>query len=399
MKRANASLLLIIAVLFLALAGYLGVYAWQALSRPEGTALCLRGEEEYSISLTGMILREEQVLSGGSDWIRITAREGRRVGAGDELGISCASQEDLQRALRLQQLQQELSLVRAVLDEADIRRDPADPARDAGQAAMDLAACLARGEFGSLRTGALALRTLALEAGPEAAQAELAALEAELADLQAAGPGSAQALTAPASGLFSSVLDGRESLSPAQLEGLTLDVLEDWLETPATRPAGACGRLVTGSTWYLAARAAGPEAQALEQGDTVILDLEELCGVRLPAAVYRTAPGDGAEETVLVLSCSQGMRETLNLRVLEQVQAVTRTIQGLRLPEEAVREEAEGLCVYRLSGLMAQRVPVTVLWQGGGTVLVDGDGLEEGAEILLGGRNLYDGKILDGAPG
>ncbi len=397
MKRANTSLLLIIAVLFLALAGYLGVYAWQALAQPDGTALCLRGEEEFSISLTGIILREEQVLVSQGSWVSITAREGRRVGAGDELGISCSSQGDLQRALRLRQLQRELELVQAVLDGPDSGLDPMSAARDAGQAAQELAACLARGEFGSLRAGALALRTLTLESGPEAARAEETALREELAMLEADGPGSAQVLTAPASGLFSSVLDGREDLSPALLEGLTLDVLDTWLAVPAARPQGACGRLVTGNVWYFAARASQPDAQALEPGDTVTLDLNSLCGVRLPAAVYRTGAGNG-EETLLVFSCSQGMRETLNLRFLDQVQAVTRTIQGLRLPEEAVREEAEGLCVYRLSGLMAQRVPVTVLWQGDGTVLVDGEGLEEGAEVLLGGRNLYDGKILDGPP-
>lgn len=188
MKRANTSLLLIIAVLFLALAGYLGVYAWQALAQPDGTALCLRGEEEFSISLTGIILREEQVLVSQGSWVSITAREGRRVGAGDELGISCSSQGDLQRALRLRQLQRELELVQAVLDGPDSGLDPMSAARDAGQAAQELAACLARGEFGSLRAGALALRTLTLESGPEAARAEETALREELAMLEADGP-------------------------------------------------------------------------------------------------------------------------------------------------------------------------------------------------------------------
>ncbi|MCD8189867.1 MAG: hypothetical protein LUD78_06540, partial [Clostridiales bacterium] len=92
------------------------------------------------------------------------------------------------------------------------------------------------------------------------------------------------------------------------------------------------------------------------------------------------------------------------------------TVTGYRVDKYAIHVENESgdIGVYRLYGTQAVWVSVEILWEGedyylidepteydeegnavATTQLEDAKGLRDGAEIIVKGRNLYDGKVIE----
>ena len=65
-KRQNGfGTKLLMAALFLGVAAYFGIQAFQYLDDPLGVTLAYRYEVEQAVDLTGFVVREEQVLPDG----------------------------------------------------------------------------------------------------------------------------------------------------------------------------------------------------------------------------------------------------------------------------------------------------------------------------------------------
>ena len=95
----------------------------------------------------------------------------------------------------------------------------------------------------------------------------------------------------------------------------------------------------------------------------------------------------------VVLRCATGLRESAVIRFASGT-AVLRRLEGLQLPKEALHRDEAGDYVYLSTGLTAERVDVEILYENNGFLLVAGEGLHPGSEILLGGSQLYDGRLL-----
>lgn len=368
MRRTETPLLVITGVLFLAMLGWLGLSVWQTLSDPIRSTLAVPVTMEESVALEGLILREETVLQTDRAYYTLTAPEGRRTAAGAALGYACDGAAELRRA-RLLTAAENAGAGDSTLAESVQR----------------FSAALARRDLAAAGAENLVLTELAgLPGGSLLLSADTALLEYRLS-------GRAEELQAPVSGLFSARLDGYERLSPAMLAGLTVSDLADLLAEPSLAPTGAYGRIVTGRDWYFAAWAEETDGAALRAGETVTLSLDRL-GLDMDAVICSVSnPEDG--RCAVVLRASTALRETLSTRFVRG-RAVTNRLEGLQLPREAVRHDEAGDFVFRAAGLMAERVAVTVLYEKDGLVLISGDGLRAGNEILLGGSDLYDGRLL-----
>ena len=67
---------------------------------------------------------------------------------------------------------------------------------------------------------------------------------------------------------------------------------------------------------------------------------------------------------------------------------------SLPLNNENIRKLRVGDFVYLSTGITAERVDVEILYENNGFLLVTGEGLHPGSEILIGGSQLYDGRLL-----
>ena len=368
MGRSETPLLLILGALFLSMAGWLGLSAWETLNDPIRSTLAVPMTVEETIELEGILLREEITIETHQPCCTLFARTGERCAAGAVLGAAGADAEALYSARLLAENRQLLTLAREEADTMEV--------------SALYAAALGRGDMATAGAAALVLTDT-----PEAP----ALLEADTALLEFRLSGRAELLLAPESGLFFPWADGYEQLSPARLAELTPEGLAQLLDTAARPLSGVCGRIVTGQHWYFAARTPAEDARQLQKGDSVSLTLAGN-GPAVPAEICSVSGAEG-DVCAVVLRCATGLRESAGIRFASGT-AVLRRLEGLQLPKEALRRDEAGNYVYLSTGLTAERVDVEILYENNGFLLVAGEGLHPGSEILLGGSQLYDGRLL-----
>ena len=94
------------AALFLGVAAYFGIEAFQYLDDPLGVTLAYRYEVEQTVDLTGFVVREERVLPDeGGGLLRIQRAEGERVAAGGTVASIYADQASLDRQAEIESLE------------------------------------------------------------------------------------------------------------------------------------------------------------------------------------------------------------------------------------------------------------------------------------------------------
>ena len=78
-KKSGIGTKLLMIALFLGVAGYFGIQAFQYLDDPLGVTLAYRYEVEQAVDMTGYVVREERVLPDeGGGLLRIQRAEGAR---------------------------------------------------------------------------------------------------------------------------------------------------------------------------------------------------------------------------------------------------------------------------------------------------------------------------------
>ena len=321
-------------------------------------AIPYRWRETRTVS--GVVLRIERLLGTRGGEMYYCCADGRRVAAGEPLGVIADTGEAYFRGRLLLRLENERAAPEnGALSDAALSDEVSRIRSALSRADRDAAAGDAEG--------------LAARLFPDALRT--AALEREIDALRAAGAGDV-ILTAPASGFFLRSTDGWEGLydeiSAAALEAVT---------ARGSEPTSAAGRLVTGSAWRLGVLADAADAALFTQGTPVRL---EIGGRVFEAELTGRFPGRGGR-TGLLFTGRTGLEALLNERFVE-VTAVLAETDGLLIPAEALREEDGETVVYRPSGRFARRERVTVLARTADGVLVRSDALRAGSRVLLGGR-------------
>ena len=109
-----------------------------------------------------------------------------------------------------------------------------------------------------------------------------------------------------------------------------------------------------------------------------------------------TPEEDGSR--LLILSCDKYMQDTTLLRQ-QSADIVFSSYAGLQVPKQTVRVLDGQTGVYVLEGNMASWKPIKILYDNGESYVVEKDksstgNLWPGDEIIVGARNLYDGKVV-----
>ena len=250
-------------------------------------------------------------------------------------------------------------------------------------------------------------------------QAEIKSVESDIQSQKAKLSG-ARSVTAKASGTYSAVCDGYESvLTEEFLEELTPSKLDG---VRAAEEQSNVGKLIYGDTWYYAVVL--PEEQAAELktmgsinvrlakgfDQTIRMSVESVsrpdkgrCAVVLSSTRYL------AQTTLLRhqaadagLHTYEGLRgPAAAMRMVWSKPLASRT-EGLRVPADALRVSEDGVTgVYCVDGENAAFRPVTLVYQGEGYALVtpaEGAGdtrtLRAGDQVIATSGQLHDGKVI-----
>ena len=417
---------LITAVGILAVLFYFGYSVLTYLADPLATTVAYSYRSDESVTVSGYLVREEEILSGGSGLVYHTRDEGERVSAGGRVATLYASQDALNQALELEELEEQLEQLEFAQNVASGSQQVLRLDSDIMEGIFALRAGVAQGELLDVSSESESLRAMILKreytysgAGDEQMQQQVSALQQQIAALRTTAQAGSSAVTTARSGTFSALADGYEGvLTPESLESMTPSVLNSI--QPAAVPENAVGKMIYGSTWYYVSAMPADQAEEMTAGESVTLRFMSGLDREIPMTVERISDEEGGER-VVILSCEEYLSLTTLMRH-QNAQIIFQSYSGIRVPTMALRVVTETItdgegqetqvsttAVYCRMGRWARLKPVEVLYQGEDYYLVQADettlqGMSENAresrilrsgdEVIISASDLYDGKVI-----
>jgi hypothetical protein len=406
-RRRSGSLWfnIVAALIAFAAIAYLTLYARNAMQTGVITIAVIEQNTRETITISGFVSRDEELLSGDDDgtFIFVSAENGKHLSMGESVALKYTSRERWEQSTKAHELDEQI----AVLEGLKTLQTTSTQARldNALKTGVDaLRTAVDAKDYRNASERANALLTLAI--GGSNLKETLNLLYAErslVADV------SAGTIATRRSALFSKLADGyvaRTELTPAELQKLTPSSLNVLLaeETPAAF-SGVIGKLIYGRRWYYVANvdAATGYDLALKIGKSVQMQFERGYTDLLKMTIETVSFEENGAYTV-VFSCDYALRETMDLRRVD-AKLITKEYTGLKIPRSALRFEPlkEGEksreCVYITTGPYLERKLVTVVHEDEDYYLIEittsSTGLRAGDNVVISGRNLYDGKIIN----
>ena len=413
MRRTNAVTKFISILLCGFLVAYFGVSIVQSMRNPLLTAPAIMMQTEDGFFASGIIVRDETVITVSHPVVSSLVREGERVSVGMAYMVAYATVADRDRDIRHGQLEREIAHLETLLAMDSGVHQVALQEAEVREQIRELGYATRMGNLERLEDQTVALRSLAMASDREGLVQRIGILEAELAVLQSAvSAANVTPIFADQSGLFSARLDGYEFLSPEDLRRFDAQVVRELLERRGTGLMAGAGKLVSGTTWYYVALV--PESEVGQLADRlvgpvpnrVIVRFSGLPGLDIPMRVHSVGPYEDGYR-VTVFAANTAMAETLGLRQTE-ARIVFQTYSGIRVPREALHfgaPNADGVrsaYVFTLTLGSAERKFVQVVYEGEDFFLVRPDmartteaaALREGNSIIVRARELYDGRVF-----
>lgn len=425
MKNNSLGMKILMAAVTLGLLAYFGLQGYLYFSDPLTTTLAYTYQVEESVSLSGYVVRQEQVLEDdGGGLLRLRREEGERISRGGAVASVYADQSSLDRQAEISTLESRVEQLQYAQDAAGSSEVSMKLDAQILQNILEYRQCLTADRMAKAETYGSQLRALVLKrdytySENEDLSGQIEALQAQIKELKTQAAGSVRTVTAPVSGLYSAVVDGYETvLTPESLSDMTPSQLSA-VRADSTVSSGV-GKLILGDSWYYAASMSAADAEELQEASDALKKAGKSLTLRFAKSVERDLPVTvsriGPEENGRCVVVFEGKTYLSRLTLLRQqsAQVVWDSTEGIRVPKEALRmekvtvnsegervtEEATG--VYCVVGMEARFKPVEVVYNGSSFLLVRSAAPEDrenlrlrpGDEVIITANGLYDGKVV-----
>ena len=426
MKNSSLGMKILMTAVTLALLAYFGLQTYRYFADPLTTTLAYSYQMEESVSLSGYVVRQEQVLPDeGSGLLRLRREEGERVSRGGAVASVYADQSSLDRQTEIGALEARIEQLQYAQEAAGSTEVSRKLDSQIMQNILEYRKCLAEDRLAKAETCGGQLRALVLKrdynySENEDYSGQIQELQSRLKELKNQAAGSVQTITAPASGLYSAVVDGYETvLTPESLTELTPSGLSGVRADGAV--SSGVGKLILGESWYYAAVMSAADAKELKEEADALQQAGKRLILRFAKNVERDLPVTlshiGAEENGRCVVVFEGKTYLSQLTLLRQqgAQVIWDSAEGIRVPKEALRidtrtaqkedgtsEETRVTGLYCVVGMEARFKPVEVLYNGSSFLLVRANApadkeklrLRPGDEVIITANDLYDGKVI-----
>ncbi|MEQ2456537.1 HlyD family efflux transporter periplasmic adaptor subunit [Flavonifractor hominis] len=427
MRQGKLTNRIVMLTLLAAILAYLGVSAWRSFNDSYRTVVSYSYTVDDSLEVTGLLVREESVLTSTGGIVDLLPEEGEKVAKGGTVALLYQDNSGLECKQQLQSLELEKEQLEYALERSSGTGDSSQLSQQVIQAIVDLHASVSAGDLTNLEDQTMKLKSLVYKrdytfsgTGEEAAasiQASIDAVNAQISALSSQAAQNTGRVTADQSGVFSGVVDGFESLiTPDMLESITPSQLQQIAAQKPAEDASAIGKLITDSTWYFVCSMDTTDSQRLVEGRTVTVRFSR----DWSGEVDMTVEHIGAEENgqvPVVLSSTRFLSDTTLLRK-QTVELVFDTQTGIRVPKQAIRvltqtvtdeetgeeQQVNVTGVFVLVGEQAEFKPIVVLDQQEDFALVQAapastdterkKALRAGDEIIIASDELYDGQVI-----
>ncbi len=402
MKQGNTYTKVILWIFLAAVVCYFGYSVFSSFYSPLTTASAIVYEAGTGSYTTGFVVRDEQIVRSSYGITTMVVSEGERVSKGQTMATGYRSSDAQERQAQMAELESQLEQLQYAASYSGDAADQALLDSEIQSQLLTMSKYVARRDFNSApdRSASLkglVLRRMSSEEDNAAMNARREQLSQQLDALLEDASGDTMTVNAEHSGFFSGTVDGYESvLTPQILQSISLD---EFLNIqPNQIPNDAVGKLISGIDWYYVTQVPTAQTEGVEVGDTVPVNFASDLYEELLMTVDRLGEDqDGSR--LLVLSCDAYMQDVTLLRQ-QSADIVFTSYRGLRVPKEAIRvNEQMQPGVFVLEGNAAVWKSISILYDNGESYVVElnkvsTDNLWPGDEIIVDGKNLYDGKVV-----
>lgn len=416
MKEGKVYTKVILWIFLAAVVCYFGYYILSAVYAPLTTAAAIEYEAGTGSYTTGYVVRDEAVMRSTYGITNMVVSEGERVSRGQTLATGYLTDDAQQRQIEIEALEDQLEQLKYAASYSAEVQDQAVLDSEIYSQLVHMSKYVARRDMNSAADRSseikgLILRRMSTQEQNAAVDQRIKELNGQLEQLRAESDGDVLSVQAAASGYFSGNVDGYENvLTMAALETMTVAGFQEI--QPRETPDNAVGKLISGSTWYYVTVVPTAQTEGVKPGDTVPVTFSSDFYEELTMKVVRLGEDENGSR-LLILSCDSFMQDATLLRQ-QSADVVFRSYAGLRVPKEAVRvmtkaeiypgEADEGdaesyVGVFILEGSTASWKTIHILHDNGESYVVEldkssTDHLWPGDEIIVGARNLYNGKVV-----
>ena len=356
------------------------------------------------LNITGLIIRSETlVTSSGSGVMHFVLEDGSRVAKDGVIANIYDSESASITLSKIDSVNTKIEDIEEMLSYNDLEAADLDMINaKATQSLNNLIVSSASGNYGDLPElsdellSALNRRQVAMGETTDFS-AQLEQLKAEKNELSASLPAAKGTVKAAMSGYFVSKADGYETvLTCGNPESITPEFMSS--VSAAELPDGVIGKIVSDYEWYIAAEISINESLKYKEGDSLTIYTSVKSYPKLPVTVKKINISESSSSAVVVFSCNEMNSELATMRS-GPMTVVTKEYDGLRVPSSALRVVDSKRGVYVLTGMQVKFVEVNVLYKDDSYMICEKQTSDESVlrlydEVIVKGKNLYDGKIV-----
>lgn len=385
---------------------YIGFQVYRSIFSHVETELAITHSVYESIETKGLVYRTETVIPTiPSGHIYYSIENGTRVAKNNVIAAVYNDSASGRIEQELEQIDWEIAAFKAIQADASSERLTLDTVNE--QTLDSLYELIQRTEAGNIHeVGNLQFELLTLLSKRQLItgknvdfSAKIQELEAKKKNLKSQYHPPKTTIKAPVAGYFADRTDGLETtLKPDALSELSVADLQNHLDTPITTNSGG-GKIVSGYEWYMACVLPERYYNALGEGKSLSLRMPFVLDESVPATVY-ACNKDNNGSIAVVFRCDYMSEELATIRNENvEIQLVKHT--GLKVPKRAiVIDDEQQAGVYIRSGNVVAFRKIEQLFSEPADYVIckelDEDGyLRMYDDIIVGGKDLYDGKIIN----
>ncbi len=384
---------------------YIGFQGYMVLSSPMQTETIERATTYQTLQATGVVFRDETVLTETSaGYLFYTVENGGRVAKNGTIADVYKAESDALAQQELNRLDAEIQSLTTINAQGTTNR--------AGLAAINrqidntwlaITAAAQSTSFSTLDDLHARLLTLLNKkqitiGRVENFDAQLAQLNTKRAQLAKSFQPSTGKVTSPVAGYFISTLDGYEAFCTTKnvTEMSVAEVQKAVAYRPNAIPSGI-GKVVGNYEWYLACEITMEQAADLKVGAQMEVEIPLVQSEVIPMTIAAVNK-DGNGKAALILQCTR-MGEALSALRREQIYIRLQRYDGIRIPDKAIyfndRQEP-GVYVQDGNVLAFRRIQVlhhdTVNHYAVCEMTDDKQYAQLYDKLVVKGEDLYDGK-------
>ncbi len=386
---------------------FIGYQFFQIIYSPYSTQTAFEYTMASSVESTGIVVRDETLITYSSGGVYgFTAVDGERITAGGNVGEVFSTAEQASIYLQIQRLDEEIALLENAQSlSAMTNTDVEIILKQSQNTSYEMIELLDSENYALLSNTRNSLNfyynRMQIATGKEENFSLL--IEQKLAErvaLSAIVQAPVSYITSPITGYFSSSVDGYESIAtidvihempPAELQNFILSSLPQ----PNT---GTIAKVSENYKWYVYSVLPLEGSHAYTVGGHVTISFLYTPAINLNAEIISVE--EDVENQILKVGFqfTEVTPDTVNLRI-QPIKISFKEYTGLRIDKRALHIVDGVMGVYVRYGNIAQFKPITPIFEDEYYYLVplttsENNGVKLYDEIIVEGRDLYDGKLL-----